>query len=204
MRDIDVSGARRRLSGSRACRRRCSATPRCSGSADFVELYEDDARLPEAARARGAGVARSDRSFASYRQTRSRTSPVRRSPSDTDVLWNQADARRAVRVSDPVGPVAVFDPPRPGAARRARRDRAALPAARRRGARLRVLGDPGLVRLDPRWHQAALRFVELGFFHILDGTDHLLFLLCLVIPFRRFRALRRRSSPRSRWRIRSR
>src|SRR5258706_136077 len=52
-----------------------------------------------------------------------------------------------------------------------------------------LLGDPGLVRLDPRWHQAAVRFVELGFFHILDGTDHLLFLLCLVIPFRRLRAL---------------
>ena len=50
-------------------------------------------------------------------------------------------------------------------------------------------GDPGLVRLDPRWHQAAFRFVEAGFFHILDGTDHLLFLLCLVIPFRRFRPL---------------
>ena len=50
-------------------------------------------------------------------------------------------------------------------------------------------GDPGLVRLDPRWSQAALRFVEAGFFHILDGTDHLLFLLCLVIPFRRFRSL---------------
>jgi hypothetical protein len=50
-------------------------------------------------------------------------------------------------------------------------------------------GDPGLVRLDPRWHQAARRFVELGFFHILDGTDHLLFLLCLVIPLRRFRSL---------------
>ncbi|HVH71920.1 MAG TPA: HupE/UreJ family protein, partial [Candidatus Dormibacteraeota bacterium] len=50
-------------------------------------------------------------------------------------------------------------------------------------------GDPGLVRLDPRWHQAALRFVNLGFLHILDGTDHLLFLFCLVIPFRRLRAL---------------
>ena len=37
-------------------------------------------------------------------------------------------------------------------------------------------GDAGLVQLDPRWHQAALRFVRLGFFHILDGTDHLLFL----------------------------
>ena len=46
-------------------------------------------------------------------------------------------------------------------------------------------GDPGLVRLDPRWHQAALGFVELGFWHILDGIDHLLFLLCLIIPFRR-------------------
>jgi len=50
-------------------------------------------------------------------------------------------------------------------------------------------GDPGLVRLDPRWHQAAWRFVRFGFVHILDGTDHLLFLLCLVIPFRRLRPL---------------
>jgi hypothetical protein len=50
-------------------------------------------------------------------------------------------------------------------------------------------GNPGLVRLDPRWFQAALRFVELGFLHILDGTDHLLFILCLVIPFRRLRPL---------------
>jgi hypothetical protein len=50
-------------------------------------------------------------------------------------------------------------------------------------------GDPGLVRLDPRWYQAALRFVDLGFWHILGGTDHLLFLFCLVIPFRRLRPL---------------
>lgn len=50
-------------------------------------------------------------------------------------------------------------------------------------------GDPGLVRLDPRWHHTALRFVKLGFRHILDGIDHLLFLFCLVIPFRRFRPL---------------
>ncbi len=50
-------------------------------------------------------------------------------------------------------------------------------------------GEPGLVRLDPRWHQVARRFVEQGFRHILDGIDHLLFLLCLVIPFRRLRPL---------------
>jgi hypothetical protein len=45
------------------------------------------------------------------------------------------------------------------------------------------------VRLDPRWHQAALRFIVLGFEHILDGIDHLLFLFCLIVPFRSIRAL---------------
>jgi hypothetical protein len=50
-------------------------------------------------------------------------------------------------------------------------------------------GLPGLVRLDPRWHQAAFTFVVLGFEHILEGLDHLLFVFCLVIPFRRFRPL---------------
>jgi len=50
-------------------------------------------------------------------------------------------------------------------------------------------GDPGVVPLDPGWFQAAARFVELGFFHILDGADHLLFLFCLVIPFRRLGTL---------------
>jgi HupE/UreJ protein len=50
-------------------------------------------------------------------------------------------------------------------------------------------GDPGLIALDPRWHQAALRFVVSGFEHILEGIDHLLFLLCLVLPFRRLRPL---------------
>lgn len=50
-------------------------------------------------------------------------------------------------------------------------------------------GTPGLVRLDPRWHQAAWRFIVLGFEHILDGIDHLLFLFCLIVPFRSIRAL---------------
>jgi len=59
-----------------------------------------------------------------------------------------------------------------------------------RGERIfRYDGNPGLVRLDPRWHQAALGFLRLGIAHILQGLDHLLFLLCLVIPFRRLRGL---------------
>ena len=43
----------------------------------------------------------------------------------------------------------------------------------------------GLLALDPRWYEAAWTFVKSGFEHILDGPDHLLFLLCLIIPFRR-------------------
>jgi len=50
-------------------------------------------------------------------------------------------------------------------------------------------GDPGLVSLDPRWHHAFFRFVKSGITHILDGADHLLFVICLLIPFRRLRPL---------------
>ncbi len=53
----------------------------------------------------------------------------------------------------------------------------------------RFVQDPGPVPLDPRWWQAAWRFVVLGFQHILDGPDHLLFLFCLVVPLRRIRPL---------------
>ncbi len=51
------------------------------------------------------------------------------------------------------------------------------------------VGNPGLVNLDPSWFQASWRFIVMGFHHILEGTDHILFLLCLVIPYRNIRAL---------------
>lgn len=50
-------------------------------------------------------------------------------------------------------------------------------------------GDAGLVPLKPSWFYAAGRFVVMGIKHILSGIDHLLFLFCLVIPFRRIRPL---------------
>jgi hypothetical protein len=43
----------------------------------------------------------------------------------------------------------------------------------------------GPIALDPHWYEAARTFVKSGFHHIMDGPDHLLFLLCLIIPFRR-------------------
>ncbi|RAH96756.1 hypothetical protein DLJ53_31325 [Acuticoccus sediminis] len=51
------------------------------------------------------------------------------------------------------------------------------------------VGNPGPLHLDPSWAQAAWRFFVDGFHHILGGIDHLLFLLCLVVPFLRLRPL---------------
>jgi len=45
----------------------------------------------------------------------------------------------------------------------------------------------GSVDLNPTWYGAAAGFVTLGMMHILTGFDHLLFLLCLVIPLRNWR-----------------
>ena len=52
-----------------------------------------------------------------------------------------------------------------------------------------ISGGSGRVRLDPTWYEASLGFVKLGIEHILSGVDHMLFLLCLVIPFRRVKPL---------------
>lgn len=51
------------------------------------------------------------------------------------------------------------------------------------------IGNPGTVELDPSLLHALYEFMELGFYHILGGTDHILFLLCLVIPLRSFMGL---------------
>ena len=50
-------------------------------------------------------------------------------------------------------------------------------------------GDPGEVRLDPRWWHAAWRFLLTGMEHMFSGVDHVLFVLCLVLPIRAMRPL---------------
>jgi HupE / UreJ protein len=52
-----------------------------------------------------------------------------------------------------------------------------------------ITGGSGRVALDPTWWEASLGFVRLGIEHILSGIDHMLFLLCLVIPFHRVKPL---------------
>ena len=152
--------------------------------ADNIELYENDTRL-EPPRLVDARVSlESDKSFASYEQARAHvTGP--RLPYNMELYWEQG--LLDVLLDYPIGSDRSDFSIRPRLERLGLRTNVVLrflpPAGVVRAFDLH--SDPGLVRLDPRWHQAAWRFVEAGFLHILEGTDHLLFLLCLVIPFRR-------------------
>ncbi|HTO99302.1 MAG TPA: HupE/UreJ family protein, partial [Myxococcales bacterium] len=55
------------------------------------------------------------------------------------------------------------------------------------GQAMMITSESGRVSLNPEWYRAGASFVVLGIKHILTGYDHLLFLLCLVIPFLRLR-----------------
>src|SRR5436190_12461654 len=156
--------------------------------AQFVELYEDGARLPKPAVAATQLSLESDRSFASFDEARAHITGHKLPPT-ANVLWNQVmfDTLFEYPIRSDGSAFSI----RPGLERLAARVVTVLRFLPPGGAvrAYEFLGDPGRVPLDPNWRQAAGRFVEMGFLHILDGTDHLLFLLCLVIPFRRFRPL---------------
>ena len=130
----------------------------------------------------------SDRSFTSYEAAVAHLTGARL-PDQTDVSWNQV--LMDVWFQYPIRSDRSAFSIHPGFATLGIRVVTALLFLPPTGVvrAFEFTGDPGLVRLDPRWYQAAFRFVQAGFFHILDGTDHLLFLFCLVIPFRRFRKL---------------
>jgi hypothetical protein len=156
--------------------------------ADAVELYEEDERLPSPRIVTVRVSLPSDCSFGSYEEALEHvTGPPL--PDDTEIYWSQA--MLDVLFEYPIRSEGSRFSIHPALGRLGLRVVTALRFLPSGGAvrAFELEGDPGLVRLDPRWHQAALRFVGLGFRHILDGTDHLLFLLCLVIPFRRLRAL---------------
>ena len=152
------------------------------------QVYEDDVPVT---RPRVTAVHISlpvDRSFSSYAEALEHVSSPPLGP-DVQLYWNQAmlDAIIDYDIRSDRSAFAI----RPSVARLGVRVTTGLRFLPPDGAvrAFEFRGDPGLVRLDPRWHQTARRFVQLGFVHILDGTDHLLFLFCLVIPLRRLRAL---------------
>jgi hypothetical protein len=156
--------------------------------ANFISIYEDG-RLLDAWSIDAVRVSLpSDRSFARFETAfESITGPPL--PADTDLYGEQAliDVLITYPIRSDSAEFSV-DPDFAGLGLRTRTTLSFLPP----GGAERIFefaGSPGLVPLDPRWHHAFLRFVHLGFDHILDGVDHLLFLLCLIVPFRRVKPL---------------
>jgi hypothetical protein len=156
--------------------------------AGYLSVYENDARLGDARIVSARVSLPSDRSFATFDSALAHfaSAPLE---STTEIFWKQAllDVEIEYPIASAVSRFAID----PALARLGVHTVTVLRFVPPNGAEraFEYVGDPGLVRLDPRWHQAALRFVALGFQHILDGIDHLLFVFCLVIPFRRLRPL---------------
>jgi HupE/UreJ protein len=156
--------------------------------ADAIEIHENDTRLPNPQILDVRASLPSDKSFASYDEAYTHVTGPSLS-NDAQVYWNQV--MLDVLFEYPIHSDRSRFSIHPGLARLGLQVIIALRFLPPDGAlrAFEFVGDPGLVRLDPQWYQAALNFVKLGFFHILDGTDHLLFLFCLVIPFRSLRKL---------------
>jgi hypothetical protein len=155
---------------------------------DFVELYENDVRLAKP-RLTGARVSLpSDRSFASYDQALAHIRSGSLS-AETELYWEQGllDVAYEYPIASDRSNFSI----QPGLTRLGFRVNVTMrflpPEGPERA--FDVHADVGIVHLDPSWRQAFVLFAREGFFHILDGIDHLLFLFALVIPFRRFRPL---------------
>jgi HupE / UreJ protein len=155
---------------------------------DNITLYENDAPLqtPRIVHARVSLA--SDKSFTSYHAALAHIEAPSLSP-DLELYWK--DQLLDVLLEYPIASEQSQFAIHPRVDRLALRVSTALRFLPPDGAvrAFAFYGDPGLVRLDPRWQQAAWRFAVSGFWHILEGPDHLLFLFCLVVPFRRLRPL---------------
>ena len=156
---------------------------------DFVEVYENDQRLGTGKVSALRVSLPGDKSFASYNEALANLTTGARLDQSTQIYWE--DGMLDVAFDYPIRSDQSDFAIRPGLTRLGLQVNVVLrflqPGKTERA--FDVHADTGIVHLDPRWHQAFYLFARDGFFHILDGTDHLLFLLCLVIPFRKLRPL---------------
>lgn len=154
---------------------------------NVVEVYENDTRLGAPRLAGVKASLESDKSFVAYRDALAHVTGETKPLTDVPVEQVMLDAVLEYPIRSATSQFSI----RPRLERLGMNVVTVLwflpPSGTVRA--FEYNGDAGLVRLDPSWLQAALTFVRLGFFHILDGMDHLLFLFCLVIPFRKLRQL---------------
>ena len=154
--------------------------------AQSVTLFENGRPLV-ASRASGRLSLPSDRSFESYEQAASHVSEPPEPDTSIYVDQGYVDARITYPISSPGSVFAIRTPSAAGL------------GDLKVSLRYMPLGEDsramvftslsGIVVLNPTWVSAAAGFIGLGIEHILTGYDHLLFLLCLIIPLRGWRQI---------------
>lgn len=156
---------------------------------DFVEIFENGRQLTQPVILATRTSLPSDRSFESYDAALANILTGPKLDQSTEIFWDQGmlDVVFEYPITSDQADFSIH----PGLTRLGLRVNIVLrflqPGQPERA--FDVHADTGIVHLDPSWYQAFYLFAREGFFHILDGTDHLLFLLCLVIPFRKLRPL---------------
>ena len=153
--------------------------------ADGVALIENDARLRQFEVRETRVSLPSDQSFATYEEAMACLQGPKL-PVNTDLFWNQGffDAHLEYAIQSDRSEFSLRMMVAAGLAGRTITTVQFVPAEGT-ARTYQLVNDVGVVRLDPRWNQAAWVFVQAGFFQILDQIDFLLFVLCLVIPVRR-------------------
>ena len=147
-----------------------------------VTLFENDRPLV-ASHASGRLSLPSDRSFETYERAASHVAePLERG---TSIYIDQGyvDARISYPIGSPGSEFSVRTTAGPELGDALKLALRYMPLGEDSRAMV-VTGRSGTVALNPTWVRAAAGFVGLGIAHILTGYDHLLFLLCLVIPLR--------------------
>ena len=156
---------------------------------DFIHVYENDVELPLVQIISTRTSLPSDKSFESYDTALANILTGARLDNSTEIYWDNGmlDVLFETPINSDQSDFAI----QPGLTRLGLQVNIVLrfqqPGKPERA--FDVHAETGIVHLDPRWHQAFYLFAREGFFHILDGTDHLLFLLCLVIPYRKLKPL---------------
>ena len=191
MRDMDYPKPRGATNTDLMDLARADATLRDAATlwiSDYLDLYENGDRLPPPRVVSVRAALQSDKSFASYDEAIAHlTAPDQ--PETTEFFWSQGllDVLFEYPIRSDQSRFSI----EPRLARLGLRTLTILrflpPGGAVRG--FEFNGDPGLVRLDPTWRQTVATFVLRGLRGLLGGTDHLLFVICLAIPFRRVRSL---------------
>jgi hypothetical protein len=151
--------------------------------ATALELWEDNVRLVPSSAA-GQLAPLSDRSFEDYdRAVAQVAEPV---APDTVIAFQQGylDAHFVYLISSPKSVFSIQTTLAADLGDYTKLTIRFIPLGEPSRAMM-LTGASGRLALDPAWYQASVGFARLGIEHILSGVDHILFLLCLIIPFRR-------------------